>query len=66
MNLLDKYKQASSTVKEGSPMKFHRINVTCVKKVLVVQSYLTLGNPWTVALQAPLSMEFFRQKYWSG
>ena len=22
--------------------------------------------PWTVALQAPLLMEFFRQKYWSG
>ena len=21
---------------------------------------------WTVALQAPLSMEFFRQEYWSG
>ena len=24
------------------------------------------ANPWTVACQAPLSMEFFRQKYWSG
>ena len=23
-------------------------------------------RPWTVALQAPLSMEFPRQKYWSG
>ena len=23
-------------------------------------------NPWTVARQAPLSMEFFRQEYWSG
>ena len=23
-------------------------------------------NPWTVALQAPLSMEFSRQEYWSG
>ena len=22
--------------------------------------------PWTVAHQAPLSMEFFRQQYWSG
>ena len=22
--------------------------------------------PWTVARQAPLSVEFFRQKYWSG
>ena len=23
-------------------------------------------TPWTVALQAPLSMGFFRQEYWSG
>ena len=23
-------------------------------------------TPWTVAHQAPLSMEFFRQEYWSG
>ena len=26
----------------------------------------TLVTPWTVAHQAPLSMEFSRQKYWSG
>ena len=26
----------------------------------------TFATPWTVALQAPLSMEFFRQEYWSG
>ena len=24
------------------------------------------ATPWTVALQAPLSMEFFRQGHWSG
>ena len=24
------------------------------------------ATPWTVAHQAPLSMEFFRQEYWSG
>ena len=24
------------------------------------------GNPWTVAHQAPLFMEFSRQEYWSG
>ena len=36
--------------------------------VLVKQSCLTLCDPMDciVALQAPLSMEFFRQKYWSG
>ena len=35
-------------------------------KVLVAQSCLTLCNPWTVALKAPLFMEFSRQEYWSG
>ena len=27
---------------------------------------LTLCVPWTIACQAPLSMEFHRQEYWSG
>ena len=27
---------------------------------------LLLGAPWTVACQAPLSMAFSRQEYWSG
>ena len=26
----------------------------------------TLCDPWTIAQQAPLSIEFSRQKYWSG
>ena len=33
---------------------------------LVVQSCLTLCNPWTVAHQPPLSTEFSRKEYWSG
>ena len=33
---------------------------------LVSKSWLTLLTPWTVACQAPLSMGFFRQEYWSG
>ena len=32
----------------------------------VVQSCPTLVTPWTAAYQAPLSMGFSRQKYWSG
>ena len=32
----------------------------------VAQSYLTLSISWTVAYQAPPSMEFSRQEYWSG
>ena len=33
---------------------------------LVAKLCLTLVTPWTVACQAPLSMEFSRQEYWSG
>ena len=33
---------------------------------LVTKSPLTLVTPWTVACQAPLSMGFSRQEYWSG
>ena len=33
---------------------------------LVAKSYLTLVTPLTVACQAPLSMGFPRQQYWSG
>ena len=34
--------------------------------VLVTQSCPTLCNPWTIACQAPQSMEFSRQEYWIG
>ena len=37
---------------------------TCVCESLSHVQLFTI--PWTVALQAPLSMEFSRQKYWSG
>ena len=33
---------------------------------LVVNSCLTLGSPCTITYQAPLSMGFPRQEYWSG
>ena len=33
---------------------------------LVAKSYPTLATPWTIAHQAPLSMEIFSQEYWSG
>ena len=32
----------------------------------VAQLCLTLSNPWTAAYQAPPSMGFSRQEYWSG
>ena len=40
--------------------------VCVVTQIRVAQSYLTLVTLWTVACQAPLFMEFSRQKYWSG
>ena len=33
---------------------------------LVAKSSLTLATTWNIAHQAPLSMRFFRQEYWSG
>ena len=33
---------------------------------LVAKSCPTLATPWAVACQAPLSMGFSRQEYWSG
>ena len=35
----------------------------CVFSPSVVSDSVT---PWTVACQAPLSVEFFRQEYWRG
>ena len=32
----------------------------------VAQSCQLLATPWTAAYQAPLSMGFSRQEYWSG
>ena len=32
----------------------------------MAKSCLTLTTPWIVACQAPLSMGFSRQEYWSG
>ena len=38
----------------------------CESESEVAQSCLTLCDPWIVAYQAPPSMEFSRQAYWSG
>ena len=35
----------------------------CVHVLSCVQPF---AGPWTIAHQAPLSMEFSRQEYWSG
>ena len=38
----------------------------CVRACSVAHSCLTLWDPWTVAHQAPLSLGFPREGYWSG
>ena len=35
-------------------------------KVFVLNRVQLFQTPWTVAYQAPLSMQFSRQEYWSG
>ena len=36
------------------------------KKAKLLSRVWLFATPWTVAYQAPLSMEFSRQEYWSG
>ena len=40
--------------------------MTILVGCLVAKLCPTLAIPWTVAHQAPLSMGFSRQQYWSG
>ena len=42
------------------------LDILCGGDGLVAKSCPTLVTPWTVAHQAPLSMGFSRQEYWSG
>ena len=43
---------------------FGRWNKHCC--CLVAKSCLAFCDPWTIACQAPLSLGFPRQEYWSG
>ena len=51
-----------NTVVKKTYMGFVCMGFCC----LVTKSCLTLVTPWTVACQAPLSLEFSRQEYLSG
>ena len=57
---------------QKDPRSVSIIGSACLQAVtggggaLVTKSYLTFVTPWTVACQAPLSMGFSRQEYWSG
>ena len=47
-------------------LKHSHPKAEAVVVVKVNQLCPTLATPWTVTHQAPLSMEFSRQEYWSG
>ena len=42
------------------------LDILCGGDGLVAKSCPTLATPWIVACQAPLSMGFSKQEYWSG
>ena len=43
-----------------------RLNRKERKKVKLLSHVRLFATPWTVAYQAPQTMEFSRQEYWSG
>ena len=45
---------------------YNRVSYPYICGGLVAKSCLTLATPWAIACQAPLSMGFSRQEYWSG
>ena len=50
-------------------LSFFKSQEEAMKKcsaVFILKLCPTLATPWTVAHQAPLSMRFSRQGYWSG
>ena len=59
---------SGSSVKKASTfISYYLESHTCLwLDGLVAKSGPTLVTPWTVARQAPLSMGFSRQEYWSG
>ena len=58
-------RESVNTVNKGREFRWAVWEGCCCCCCLVAQSCPTLTTPWIVALQAPLSMGFSRQKYWS-
>ena len=46
-------------------IKFTTLKTTCCVHAQSLSSVGLFATPWTVTYQAPLSMEFSRQEYWS-
>ena len=55
-----------NSLSHGTPNQGLAVRTAVYSMVLVTQSCPTLCYLWTVARQAPLSMGFPRQEYWSG
>ena len=67
-----RWKLSSSSSREGTSTECHTHTSQCYLAIVLYcmcgrsgMSWL-FATPWTVAWQAPLSMVFFRQEYWSG
>ena len=62
--LIRKYEFWGKTLHGAVPFSSHHIRCMCMlSPFCCVRLFVT---PWTVAPQAPLSMAFSRQEYWSG
>ena len=57
-------KQVTISGTLGTEYPVSRIVTFCSVSCSVISGLFV--TPWTVALQAPLTMEFARQEYWSG
>ena len=51
---------------QANGMQVELLHAVASVFVLVTQLFRLFSTPWTIARQAPLSMEFSRQEYWSG
>ena len=64
---INNLKYADNTTFKGESKEELRSLLMKVKVKVKSLSHVQLfATPWTVACQAPLSMRFSRQEYWSG
>ena len=54
------------TVRSLAPLTLDHLNCLKWSEVKLLSRVQLFATPWTVAHQAPLSMGFSRQEYWSG